>query len=66
MIMKQKKEATSNLILYIFYCLLKSLHQPKERTVQMKEYLSDDKHNSEASCTRREKERKKNNMSHLN
>lgn len=34
---------TQTAILYIFYCLFKSLHQPKERTVQIKEYLSEDK-----------------------
>lgn len=56
--MKTNTPKTPDLILYIFYCLLKSLHQPKERTVQMKEYLSEDKHNSEASCTQERKKKK--------
>lgn len=46
---KTRQQQTPFYISFIFF--LKSLHQPKERTVQMKEYLSDDKDNSEASCT---------------
>lgn len=60
----QKKTRQQRTLFHIsFIVFLKSLHQPKERTVQMKEYLSEKTNTTlKASCTR---DRKKE-MSHLN